>query len=770
MGSSLPEDQTLNQFCHELPFNVTSIECEDKIIITDGNNNDEKHKIIVMEEEDSLLDVINTSNNKQVSQNQPLLNSPKKKQSISFYDFRCICGETFFEDSSELLQCSNCAIFQHARCVGEKMKSYPFLCFQCIRNIEPSEPIVKLSNNSNTSINIDTDPLILGASEPILDTGTRISELVISQPSSSPSNIALSTPPSNTNSSSFLMSTNSTSLIRHSLPVLLPAIKSNPGSRPLAPILPSTTSLPMMMTMTQSSFNNNAIIPSLIDSFVVNKQQIQTSAKVKIKSQISPSSSRELIISPPAKRGRKPKLVITSTISNTNHSSSLVPALISNETLPPSFIEPEKIISPTSTVAITTTSNTYIPANHLRVSQDARNVINVAWKKFYESAISKRNNSNSYQLTLPAALAHSNTLIHTGAYNNYYDMMDEDKCLFKLLSKEFSLNCYYWPFYGGESPRRPLRLFTREFKSPSGQKSLGVFLTDESVDSTFSTVIMPGAFVTMLTGTLLTHSSLFDEFGVNCKCSNVPQYFLFFHPTLPIAVDTRKVGNMARFIRRSCRPNVALRGLFVSAPTTSSCFSNIEKIKKELDEEIVDLDDQNHPNYPSFRHCNYEDPSSPMNKMMPATFNIGIFATERIRPGVDELLLPLDKNEFYSSPCPGPHSGPGKSCLTPGYIASSIDSGKDSFSTIPHSPERGSLTICTTSISKDLGRKSPRSTPIRPSSSTKSKGNKKKTIPSPTTPVSPTGSSMMSREERKLQMYIESIQRLEQREKRKNQR
>ncbi|KAL7785193.1 hypothetical protein V8C37DRAFT_394491 [Trichoderma ceciliae] len=37
-----------------------------------------------------------------------------------------------------------------------------------------------------------------------------------------------------------------------------------------------------------------------------------------------------------------------------------------------------------------------------------------------------------------------------------------------------------------------------------------------------------------------------------------PLPFVFFHPTLPLYIDTRREGSLARFVRRSCKPNAQL--------------------------------------------------------------------------------------------------------------------------------------------------------------------------------------------------------------------
>ncbi|KGG51222.1 hypothetical protein DI09_40p80 [Mitosporidium daphniae] len=681
------DDQPLPLLQEELPIatsaggteNASDGEIsEEKIVITDQPADEQLNKIFVMEEDESPLEITETT--------QSPNKIAKRSSSVSFSDFRCICNEPFFDSlpSSGLIECSRCAIFQHARCVGAGESQGPFLCARCI--------VISPLQQKSLSIALE---------EPISD-GLG-GEIVIdkSSPSLSPELVRSST------------SFKSHTQIRPSLPTLLPAIKSQGFISGGGSSLATPKQAEMMSHTLAPHFPR--ITPPLLSS-------------------ASSSSS---------KRGRKPKILK----QNLSLESGLVPVLLSKETLPPSFSEPTSVERVPSSIS-------YIPADHLRISNDARSLIHHAWKVFYASALSKRQSNHRIPNGVPAVLATIPRLISNETEKN------KPGSILALLMKEFSLNCSFWSF-GMEERPRSLRLFTREFKAPNtGTKSIGVFLTEDDA-AEGSRPLLPGSFITMLTGTLLTRSALAEEFGSSKDdkaASRILQYFLFFHPTLPLVVDARKAGNMARFIRRSCRPNVAMRGIFV---TGGSHVSHYKEDPEKAQENI-----------------NEADPDS----LAIATFSIGIFSVDRIRPGIDELMLPLDSNGFCSAPCPGPHTGHSRSCLDPSCSMPVLTCGEaPNSSSLPPPP---AITTSTSSLpstkespqasSKRNLSSSSASSPSSVSSSRhgRSKMGKKRTaILSPVSPLSPTSSATntlsLSREERKLQMYIESIQRLEQREKRK---
>ena len=58
-----------------------------------------------------------------------------------------------------------------------------------------------------------------------------------------------------------------------------------------------------------------------------------------------------------------------------------------------------------------------------------------------------------------------------------------------------------------------------------------------------------------------------------------PVPFVFFHPYLPIYIDTRSEGTLCRYVRRSCRPNVTFKTILENGSDYHFCFvanQNIE--------------------------------------------------------------------------------------------------------------------------------------------------------------------------------------------------
>ncbi|KAH8691369.1 hypothetical protein BGW36DRAFT_304612 [Talaromyces proteolyticus] len=51
-----------------------------------------------------------------------------------------------------------------------------------------------------------------------------------------------------------------------------------------------------------------------------------------------------------------------------------------------------------------------------------------------------------------------------------------------------------------------------------------------------------------------------------------PQPFVFFHPQLPIYIDTREEGSILRYTRRSCRPNVTMKTFITNEVEYHFCF------------------------------------------------------------------------------------------------------------------------------------------------------------------------------------------------------
>ncbi|KAI9799496.1 MAG: hypothetical protein M1833_004018 [Piccolia ochrophora] len=58
-----------------------------------------------------------------------------------------------------------------------------------------------------------------------------------------------------------------------------------------------------------------------------------------------------------------------------------------------------------------------------------------------------------------------------------------------------------------------------------------------------------------------------------------PLPFVFFHPLLPLYIDTRQEGTLCRYIRRSCRPNVEMRTLISNGTEYHFCFCAREDVQ-----------------------------------------------------------------------------------------------------------------------------------------------------------------------------------------------
>ncbi|KAE8131457.1 hypothetical protein BDV38DRAFT_17562 [Aspergillus pseudotamarii] len=57
-----------------------------------------------------------------------------------------------------------------------------------------------------------------------------------------------------------------------------------------------------------------------------------------------------------------------------------------------------------------------------------------------------------------------------------------------------------------------------------------------------------------------------------------PEPFVFFHPQLPLYIDSRHEGNILRYARRSCRPNVTIRTFITNEVEYHFCFVAKEDI------------------------------------------------------------------------------------------------------------------------------------------------------------------------------------------------
>lgn len=62
-----------------------------------------------------------------------------------------------------------------------------------------------------------------------------------------------------------------------------------------------------------------------------------------------------------------------------------------------------------------------------------------------------------------------------------------------------------------------------------------------------------------------------------------PEPFVFFHPQLPIYIDSRKEGTQLRYVRRSCRPNVTLKTFITNEIEYHFCFVATQDIPADTE-------------------------------------------------------------------------------------------------------------------------------------------------------------------------------------------
>ncbi|KAG8531653.1 uncharacterized protein KY384_003284 [Bacidia gigantensis] len=58
-----------------------------------------------------------------------------------------------------------------------------------------------------------------------------------------------------------------------------------------------------------------------------------------------------------------------------------------------------------------------------------------------------------------------------------------------------------------------------------------------------------------------------------------PAPFVFFHPRLPIYIDTRSEGTLCRYLRRSCRPNLSMTTILENSSEYHFCFTAKQDIE-----------------------------------------------------------------------------------------------------------------------------------------------------------------------------------------------
>ncbi|KAI9865126.1 MAG: hypothetical protein M1813_002446 [Trichoglossum hirsutum] len=105
-----------------------------------------------------------------------------------------------------------------------------------------------------------------------------------------------------------------------------------------------------------------------------------------------------------------------------------------------------------------------------------------------------------------------------------------------------------------------------------GSHPVWMFLTADSF-------IPTGSLIGELKGEIVGHLDNYKDDGRNrWRTLRHPEPFVFFHPRLPVYIDTRKEGTLLRYVRRSCRPNLEMKILVTNNTEWHYCFVATEDI------------------------------------------------------------------------------------------------------------------------------------------------------------------------------------------------
>ncbi|KAF2125079.1 hypothetical protein P153DRAFT_120063 [Dothidotthia symphoricarpi CBS 119687] len=89
---------------------------------------------------------------------------------------------------------------------------------------------------------------------------------------------------------------------------------------------------------------------------------------------------------------------------------------------------------------------------------------------------------------------------------------------------------------------------------------------------TVETFVPENGYIGELKGLVGRKEDYFSDASNRWDLLRHPEPFVFFHPYLPIYIDTRQEGNILRFARRSCVPNMAIKILIEPSNDYHFCF------------------------------------------------------------------------------------------------------------------------------------------------------------------------------------------------------
>ncbi|GAV27478.1 hypothetical protein PMKS-000946 [Pichia membranifaciens] len=106
----------------------------------------------------------------------------------------------------------------------------------------------------------------------------------------------------------------------------------------------------------------------------------------------------------------------------------------------------------------------------------------------------------------------------------------------------------------------------------TGISKLGLYSTKTVKDS---------GFISLFSGEIDTKQNYISEKINKYWLLGCPKPGVFFHPSLPIVIDERGLGNHTRFIRKSCKPNCEIRTIVVNRQETALGLFATKEIKAD---------------------------------------------------------------------------------------------------------------------------------------------------------------------------------------------
>ncbi|KAI9795088.1 MAG: hypothetical protein M1816_000110 [Peltula sp. TS41687] len=128
------------------------------------------------------------------------------------------------------------------------------------------------------------------------------------------------------------------------------------------------------------------------------------------------------------------------------------------------------------------------------------------------------------------------------------------------------------PFDALEFPEIVKRTKPDPQANSHGQNPLGHYLTVENF-------VPAGGLVGELKGEVGHQQDYIQDTRNRWRLLRHPEPFVFFHPDLPIYIDTRREGTRCRYIRRSCRPNIMMKTLITNGIEYHFCLCALVNIE-----------------------------------------------------------------------------------------------------------------------------------------------------------------------------------------------